>query len=93
MTYRVIFASLILTLASSLPADAARKNVKATAADHAQLKKLLRPHRYYGGGIPYGVRAAAGDVNMPVVDRRVPGQMSAQCSFKTARGKKTLICQ
>ena len=93
MTTKFLFACLIVSASFAMSADAARKNVKATAADHAKLKKLLRPHRYNGGGISYGVRAAAGDPNMPVVDRRRAGQMSAQCSFMTARGKRTLVCQ
>jgi len=72
---------------------ASKVSTKLGLLSKAELKKMLRRHSYYGGGIPYGVRLATGDPNIPVIDRRTYGSMSSQCGFITARGKRTMLCQ
>ncbi|MGI9365609.1 MAG: hypothetical protein ACR2O8_10540 [Rhizobiaceae bacterium] len=64
-----------------------------TAKDKAKLKKLMRAHVWYGGGVSRGVRAAAGDPNMPVVDRRVVWGETYTCSFFTMQGRRSILCQ
>lgn len=81
-----------IVMAQSAPAIG-KTTEKPTARDRAELKKLLQTHTYYGGGIPYGVRLATGDPNIPIIDRRSYGTNSSQCGFITARNKRTMLCQ
>jgi hypothetical protein len=88
-TIVLLFAALI----TAQPAQAqSKKSVTVTDRDRAELQKILRPHRWRGKGVSRGVRAAAGDPNMAVLERRQIGQMST-CSFITYRGKRAMQCQ
>ncbi len=89
--WRILLVGTLL-LTHPMPPVAQAKE-QPSARDKAELKKMLRRHSYYGGGIPYGVRLATGDPNIPVIDRRTYGSMSSQCGFITARGKRTMLCQ
>jgi hypothetical protein len=85
----LLFAALLVTH----PVVAAeKKTVVPTDRDRAELKKIMRSHTFRGKGVSRGVRAAAGDPNMAVIDRRRPGS-SSQCSFITLRGKRAMQCQ
>ena len=85
----LLFATLLV---ASPDVAAGKKSVTPTDRDRAELKKIMRSHTFRGKGISRGVRAAAGDPNMAVIDRRRPGNNS-QCSFITLRGKRAMQCQ
>ena len=88
------FISMPAYAGSSAPVTVTDTNsYKVTARDKAKLKKLLRSHVWHGGGVSRGVRAAAGDPNMPVVDRRYIWGETYTCSFFTMQGRRTMLCQ
>lgn len=69
---------------------------RVSAKARAQLQRVLRPH-YTRIPITREMRAAAGDPNMTVIDRRSSGIFSSgevnRCSFITMRGKRAMICE
>jgi len=81
-------AGTVHTIASTKHA----RSVAPSAADRKQLKKILRQHVWRGGGVSRGVRAAAGDSTMAVIDRRQVWGETYQCSFITYSGKRAMTC-
>lgn len=87
--------TIVLMLAAFVLAHpvqaASKKAVVVTDKDRKQLQKILRSHTWRGRGVSRGVRAAAGDPNMAVLERRQLGRRS-QCTFITYRGKRAMSC-
>ncbi len=94
-----LLSALVLSalLASvSLDAFAGSRNsggYVATPEDYAELERVLRQHIWYGKPITRGVRAAAGDPNLPVVDRRALWGFTYTCGFQyLTRHQRAMVC-
>lgn len=87
----VLIMIFALGLMSPVHAGSARSK-KVTAADRKELARLLRPHVWRGKGVYRGVRAAAGDPRMAVIDRRNGRNFVSQCNFIIYRKKRALVC-
>ena len=58
----------------------------------AELQKLLRPHAFYGQRVTDAIRAATGDPNIVVIDRRSQWGEIYSCNYTNLRGKRALVC-
>ena len=87
-SHGAIFQAKPLTFADS-KIEATQIGFRLTPQE--TLKRVLRPHhnRYI---ITRKVRAAAGDPNMVVFDRRGGASNVWRCSFITHRGKRAMVC-
>jgi hypothetical protein len=63
------------------------------ATGEQKLQKLLRPHAYYGQIVTDDVRAATGDPQIVVFDRRHIWGEIYSCNYMTYRGKRALVCE
>jgi hypothetical protein len=59
----------------------------------ARLQKLLRPHVYTGQQITSDVKAATGDPNITVFDRRHEFGEVYSCSYLFVQGKRAMVCE
>ena len=92
MFWRAIFVLVVaFGVTNSAHARSEHSNV-ATAADHKELARILRPHVWHGKGVNRGVRAAAGDPKMAVFDRRIGRSLLSQCSFIVYKNKRAMVC-
>ncbi|MGI9364837.1 MAG: hypothetical protein ACR2O8_06615 [Rhizobiaceae bacterium] len=87
--YRFICVAAVFTAANSIAAQ----ETFPTARDHAELQKLLKWHIWYGKPVTRGVRAAAGDPDMPVFDNRRTRNLTHICSYIIYRGKRAIRCE
>jgi hypothetical protein len=81
-----------LTLAGALLAFFAGSASAYVATGEQKLRKLLRPHAYYGQIVTDDIRAATGDPNIVVFDRRNIWGEIYSCNYITYRGKRALVC-
>lgn len=66
-----------------------------TGTAEQKLQKLLRPHAYYGGHVTDDIRAATGDPNIQVIDRRSRWGEIYSCNYVYLQGSgrgRTLVC-
>ena len=66
-----------------------------TGTPEQKLQALLRPHVYMGGIITPDIKAATGDPNIPVIDRRYEFGAVYTCNYQYLRGRfqgRTLVC-
>jgi hypothetical protein len=90
---KLTLAFLLVALAVVQPALAGRyDNVVPTEEDYRKLDRLLEPHTYYGFPVSRGVRAAAGNPEMIVLDRR-RFHSTAECGFRTYRHQRIMECR
>lgn len=61
---------------------------------HEQLEKLLRPHFFFGDRVSDAVRAATGDPNISVIDRRFEFGEVYECNFQFwgLRKQRVMVC-
>ena len=78
----------VATVAPIQPAIAQSVDQRASGA--VQLRQLLRTHIYNGFPVSRAARAATGDPNITVIDRRTGG--ASQCSFLNRFGRRILQC-
>ena len=74
---------------SSGPVSAQSYNLDASP--QTKLRAVLRSHVYYGLPITRAMRAAAGDLNLTVIDRRQYGRNS-RCTYLIQRGRRVMKC-
>ena len=82
-----------LAIAGAMLAGAAGSASAYVASGEEKLKKLLRPHAYYGQIVTGDIRAATGDPNIVVFDRRHIWGEIYSCNYITYRGKRALVCE
>jgi hypothetical protein len=66
-----------------------------TGTPEEKLYKLLRPHFYYGGHVTPDIKAATGDPNIPVIDRRWKWGEVYTCNYIFLEGgqrRRALLC-
>jgi hypothetical protein len=63
-----------------------------TERDYAELNRLLNPHIWHGKPVSHRVRAAAGNANMIVLDRR-RFSYTSECSFRIYRNQRIMDCR
>jgi hypothetical protein len=66
-----------------------------TGTPEEKLYKLLRPHFYYGGHVTPDIKAATGDPNIPVIDRRWRWGEVYSCNYiflEGGRRRRALLC-
>lgn len=61
---------------------------------HQQLERLLHPHFFFGTQVSDAVRAATGDPNISVIDRRTHTGDVYECNFQFwgARRQRVMVC-
>ncbi|MGI9399693.1 MAG: hypothetical protein ACR2O0_00440 [Rhizobiaceae bacterium] len=97
-----IFIATMFFVSPALAGDAAVSKTAplimaqlVTGTPQQKLQKLLRPHAYYGGRITDDIRAATGNPNIPVIDRRGTWGEIYSCNYVFMRGNqqgRTLVC-
>ena len=85
--------SIRIALAAALLACAAGSASAYVQSGEQKLKKLLLPHAYYGQIVTDDIRAATGDPNIVVFDRRHIWGEIYDCNYITYRGKRALVCE
>ena len=87
-----LFAIAAVTAMSftTLPGSAAGL-VDLSADGKTQLRQLLRPHIPQGKFVSRAARAATGDPDITVIDRRTGGV--SRCSFLNQGNKRVLLCE
>jgi hypothetical protein len=66
-----------------------------TGTPEQKLQKLLRPHFYYGGHITPDIKAATGQPDIPVIDRRWQWGEVYSCNYIFLDGRfrgRALLC-
>jgi hypothetical protein len=81
-----------LAIAGAVLAGAAGSASAYVASGEQKLKKLLLPHAYYGQRVTDDVRAATGDPNIVVFDRRHTWGEIYSCNYITYHGKRAMVC-
>jgi hypothetical protein len=81
-----------LAIAGAMLAGAAGGASAYVASGEQKLKKLLLPHAYYGQRVTDDVRAATGDPNIVVFDRRHIWGEIYSCNYITYNGKRAMVC-
>lgn len=88
------FTHTILAVAILATSALAHTTANADSRSHSgqeQLQRLLKPH-FFPIPVTRAARAAAGNPDMVVLDRRGrPGEVY-RCSFITLRGKRAMVC-
>ena len=82
------------TLSDAQPAQVHSISLTASerrAAGRKKLKRLFKPHFRHFGFITADVRAATGDPDIAIFDRRA-GEGPFRCSYITYQGKRALQC-
>ncbi len=67
------------------------QNIGYSESGKKRLKRLLRPH-FLPLNVTRAARAATGDPNITVIDRRFSYDEPYSCSFLTQHGKRVMIC-
>jgi len=63
------------------------------AADGAtELKKILMPHAFFGQRVTPAMKAASGDPNLTVIDRRWQWGEIYSCNYMFQQGRRVLVC-
>jgi hypothetical protein len=75
------------------PVKAERSLHTADTRAEERLQKLLRPHVYTGQQITSDVKAATGDPNITVFDRRHEFGEVYSCSYLFVQGKRAMVCE
>ena len=85
-----LFAAAALLGAGFASGASAANLVDPRASGETQLRQLLRAHIFTGARVSREARAATGDPNITVIDRRTGGV--SRCSFLNQQGKRVMIC-
>ncbi|MEM7463812.1 MAG: hypothetical protein AAF362_14160 [Pseudomonadota bacterium] len=98
----ITFATMIGSDADAFPVKPHGHSVEPAAQaitlyssdPYLELQKLLRPHFYFGGRVSDAVRAATGDPNITVIDRRWKTGEIYECNFEFwgARKQRVMVC-
>ncbi|GIL02061.1 MAG: hypothetical protein BroJett030_19600 [Alphaproteobacteria bacterium] len=67
-----------------------------TGTPQQKLQRLLRPHAYFGDRVTDDIRAATGDPNIAVIDRRWRWGEIYSCNYVFMHGRhrgRTLVCE
>lgn len=81
-----------LAIAGAMLAGATASASAYVMSGEQKLKKLLLPHAYYGQIVTDDIRAATGDPNIVVLDRRHIWGEIYTCNYFTYQGKRALQC-
>ncbi len=81
---------LVAALASLAAIGAASPSLAREPA--AELQRILGSHAWYGERVSNAVRAATGDPNITVIDRRWEWGEIYSCNYHFMQGKRVLIC-
>ena len=87
----LVGAAVAVALLALAPAPASAQNYRLDASPATKLRAVLRSHVYFGLPITRGMRAATGDPNITVIDRRQYGRNS-RCTFINRSGRRILKC-
>ena len=82
--------SVVLGMAFAVAPAAHAQLVDQSLSGKAQLKALMRPHHFDGSPVSREARAATGNPNITVIDRRTSG--ISRCSFLNRGNERVLQC-
>ncbi len=98
----IAVATMVGTSANAFPVKPRSHSIESAAQavtlyssdPYVELQKLLRPHFYFGGRVSDAVRAATGDPNITVIDRRWKTGAIYQCNYEYwgVRKERVMVC-
>ena len=87
----VLMAGLAATIAVTMPNAVDAQSYRLSASPKEKLRHIFRPHTYNRLPITRAMRAATGNPNISVIDRRRDGRVSL-CSYAYQNGRRVIVC-